>query len=139
MIGTQDQDAFVSRSVIALVTVVRSSGCPSTSMVSFARAGDRLFFTTTLDRLKGRALARDPRCSLTILNPHEPWSFVSVDGAVVIHRDNPTELRALILDSAGHPDYPWTREEIEPLLVAPGRAMFELTPQRVTGVVLPRG
>ena len=137
MIGTEDHDAFVSRSVIGLVTTVRSDGTPSTSMVSFARRGNRLYFTTTLDRVKGRSLVRDPRCGITILNPHEPWSFVNVEGEVVIHRDNPIELRQLILDLVEHPDYPWSREEITPMLESVGRAMFELVPHRVSGVVLP--
>ena len=79
-------------------------------MVSFARLGDRLYFTTTMNRAKARMLQRDPHAALTVLNPHEPWSFVSVDGTVVIHRDNPD---------------------------GPGRAMFELVPSRVSGVVFP--
>jgi PPOX class probable F420-dependent enzyme len=137
MLGTENEDAFVSRSVIALVTTVRSNGTPSTSMVSFARRGDRLFFTTTLDRVKGRSLVRDPRCGITVVNPHEPWSFVSVEGEVVIHSDNPAELRQLILDLVDHPDYPWSRDEVEPMVVAPRRAIFELVPHRVSGVVFP--
>ena len=139
MIGTDDEDAFVSRCVIALVTTVRANGTPSTSMVSFVRRGDRLFFTTTLERHKGRSLARDPRCGLTVLDPYEPWSYVSVEGGIVIHRDNPPDLRQIFLDRVDHPDYPWSREEIEPMLVAPSRAIFELIPSRVTSVLLPRG
>ena len=139
MLGTAEQDAFVSRSVIALVTTLRVDGSPMSSMVSFARRGDELFFTTTMDRAKGRTLARDPRTALTILNPAEPWSFVSVEGEVVIHRDNPLELRDLILDYCGrHPAYTWSRDEIATMIAAPGRAVFEVHPTRVSGAVFPR-
>lgn len=136
MIGTSVQDAFISRSIIALLTTVRLNGTPSTSMVSFARRDDRLFFTSTLERHKGRSLLRDARCGLTIVNAHEPWSYVTVEGSVVIHTDNPIELRQLILDRVDHPDYPWCREEILPMLVEPTRAIFELVPRHVAGVIL---
>ena len=137
MIGTEAQDQFIGRSVIALLATVRAAGTPSTSMISVARRGDELFFSTSLDRWKGRSLVRDPRCALTVLNPHEPWSFVTVEGEVVIHADNPADLRQLILDTTDHPDYAWAREAIAPVLEAPGRAMFQLTPTRVSGVVMP--
>ena len=106
-------------------------------MVSFARLGDRLFFTTTMDRAKAKMLVRDPRATLAILNSHEPWSFVSVEGDVTIHYDNPVELRELILQSTDHPDNPWSRTEVEQMITAPGRAMFELIPNRISGVVFP--
>ncbi len=138
MLGSFDQDEFVTRSIIAIITTLRRDGSPSSSMVSFARRGDHLFFTTTMERAKGKMLANDPRVTITIVNPHEPWSFVTVDGKVIIHRDNPPELQQLILDGADHPDYPWPRTDIEQMISAPGRAIFELVSNRVSGVVMPR-
>lgn len=137
MLGSAAQDEFIARSITAIVVTVRADGSPASSMVSFARLDDRLFFTTTMDRAKARMLVRDPRAALTILSPHEPWSFVSVEGSVTIHHDNPAELRELILERADHPDYPWSRSEIEQMITGPGRAMFELIPTRVSGVVFP--
>jgi PPOX class probable F420-dependent enzyme len=138
MLGSFEQDEFVTRSIIAIVTTLRLDGSPSSSMVSFARRGDHLIFTTTMQRAKGKMLANDPRANMTVLNPHEPWSFVTVEGAVTIHRDNPVEFQQLILDGADHPDYPWTRTEVGEMITVPGRAMFELVPNRVSGVVMPR-
>ncbi len=138
MLGSAEQDQFVSRSIIAIVTTLRRDGSPSSSMVSFARRSDHLIFTTTMDRAKARMLTNDHRAAMTVLNPHEPWSFVTVEGTVTIHRDNPAELRRLILDGADHPDYPWSRTEVEEMISGLGRAMFELVPHRVSGVVMPR-
>jgi PPOX class probable F420-dependent enzyme len=138
MLGTSEQDAFVSRSVAALVTTLRADGSPASSMVSFARKGDSLYFSTTIHRLKGKTLARDPRASITIVNPHEPWSFVSVEGRVTIHKDNPLDLRDFCLDYwASHPDYAWSRAEVARLMANSGRAVFELKPSRVSGTVFP--
>lgn len=137
MLGSAAQDAFIGRSVIAIVTTVRADGAPSSSMIAFARRDDRIYFTTTTSRWKGRMLARDARCTLAVLNPHEPWSYVAVDGMVVVHYDNPAELRALLLSAADHPDYAWSRSEAEAMMSAPERAVYELVPGRVSGVVFP--
>ena len=40
MIGSEAQDAFVGRSMIAIATTIRTDGSPSSSMVSFVRDGD---------------------------------------------------------------------------------------------------
>jgi PPOX class probable F420-dependent enzyme len=134
MLGTAEQNSFVSRSVNAVVTTLRANGSPSNSMVTFARREDRLFFSTTMHRLKGKTLVRDPRASLTILNPLEPWSFVSVEGRVIIHRGNPMELRDLILDNCtGQPGSVGSREQIGRMIAEPDRAVFELEPTRVSG------
>jgi PPOX class probable F420-dependent enzyme len=139
MLGSAEQDAFVSRSVVAIVTTIRADGSPASSMVAFARRDDRLFFTTNVQRAKARMLERDSRATVVVLNQHEPWSFVSIDGDVVIHRNNPPELRQLMLDAVDHPDYVWSRNFTETAIAADGRAMFELVPTRVSGVVALRG
>ena len=61
MLGSFDQDEFVTRSIIAIVTTLRRDGSPSSSMVSFARRGDHLFFTTTMERAKANAGERSTR------------------------------------------------------------------------------
>lgn len=138
MIGTKWQDAFISRCIIAVVTTLRHNADPASSMVGFARNGDRLLFSTDLDKLKGKTLLRDPRLVACVLNPREPWSFVSVEGRVTIHLDNPIELRTAMLDAwVGHPDNIFDRADNERLMAGPSRAIFELVPDRVSGVVFP--
>jgi PPOX class probable F420-dependent enzyme len=144
MIGTVEQDAFVSRSMAAIITTVRADGSPAASMIGYARVGDRLYFSTTVDRLKGRTLTRDPRSVVTVINDNEPSSFVSVEGTVTIHRDNPMVLREQMYDAwdllrATHPKSFWARggrAASDPMFSQPGRAIFEVTPTRVSGVIL---
>ncbi len=38
----------------------------------------------------------------------------------------------------GHPDYPWSRTDVEQMMSGPGRAVFELVPNRVFGVMFPQ-
>jgi PPOX class probable F420-dependent enzyme len=144
MLGSQELDAFISRSFAGIVSTVRANGTPASSMVSYARFGDRIHFSTTLDRLKGKCLTRDPRLALCVVNDQEPYSYATVEGRVLIHRDNPKELHERMFAFwAGlverNPKSPWAvfgRERLEKMWAEPGRAIFELEATRVSGVVM---
>lgn len=144
MLGTPEFDAFLSRSFTAIVTTVRKNGSPSTSMVSYARLGDGLYFSTTLDRFKGKSLQADPRLALCVVNDREPNAYVTVEGSVVIHRDNPKALHERMYTFwAGfvelHPKSPWAffgRDMLEKMWAQPGRAIFEVVATRVSGYLL---
>jgi hypothetical protein len=143
MLGNDRVDAFISRSFTGIVTVVRTDGSPASSMISYARLGDALFFSTTLSRLKGRRMAQDPRTVICVVNDLEPNSYASVEGEVVIHRDNPRELHERMFTcwqafTERHPQsvWPlWGRTGLEKIWSQPGRAIFELHPTRVSGYV----
>ena len=82
---------------------------------------------------------------LTVINEERPDNFVSVEGAVAIHRDNPSEFHARMFEHWLSPVAGWSderrqrvaerREQIEELWAAPDRAIFEVTPRRLSGVV----
>lgn len=143
MLGNDKLDAFISRSFTGIVTVVRTDGSPASSMISYARLGDELYFSTTLDRLKGRRMAADPRIALCVVNDLEPNSYASVEGTVVIHPDNPKALHERMFTvwqtfAERHPQsvWPqWGRAGLEKIWAQPGRAIFEVRATRVSGIV----
>lgn len=143
MLGNEKLDAFISRSFTGIVTVVRADGSPASSMVSYARLGDGIYFSTTLDRLKGKCLARDPRIAICAINDLEPNSYASIEGRVVIHRDNPKALHERMFTywqgfAERHPQsvWPvWGRAGLEKIWSQPERAIFEVRATRVSGVV----
>jgi PPOX class probable F420-dependent enzyme len=144
MLGTPEQDAFISRSFAAVASVVRTDGTAANSLIFYGREGDRLLFSTVTTRVKGRALARDPRITVTVLNNNEPNSYVSIEGTVVVHEDNAPERRELLYRywdrvTPLHPGSAWRaggREATEVLFTQPGRAIYEVTPTRVSGELL---
>ena len=144
MIGTPEQDAFVSRSFAAIASTVRKDGTSAASMIFYGREGDKLLFSTVRTRVKGRTLERDPRLTLTVINTNEPNSFISVEGSVVVYEDNAPERREQLYRywdkvTAIHPGSAWNsggRESTEALFTQPGRAIYELTPTRVSGELL---
>jgi PPOX class probable F420-dependent enzyme len=56
-------------------------------------ANDDIVFMTGATTLKGRALRRDPRVSLCVDDEAPPFSFVRVDGTVVVSEDPEKRLR----------------------------------------------
>lgn len=139
MIGTPEQDEFVTRSSRAIATTVRRDGTPASSMIGYARVGDALLFSTLINNVKGRTLSRDPRIVLCVVSAERPESFVSVEGDVRIHRDNPRALHEQMFahwDSITEGGWPEARRKvIEELWDDPYRAIFEVTPTRVSGIV----
>jgi PPOX class probable F420-dependent enzyme len=133
VIGSPDQDAFISKSVLGILTTLRRDGSPASSMVTFARLGDELFLSTTRDRLKGKHLIRDPRLALTVINPDSSLKFVTVEGVADIEEaDQGRYNRAIAAANAAH-GLPWVGESAVAMLGAPGRFIVRIRPRRVYG------
>jgi PPOX class probable F420-dependent enzyme len=133
VIGSPDQDAFISKSVLSVLTTLRRDGSPASSMVTFARLGDELFVSTTRDRLKGKYLMHDPRLALTVINPDSRLNFVTIEGVADIEEaDQDRYNRAIAEANAAH-GLPWVGETLHAILGAPGRFIVRIRPRRVYG------
>jgi hypothetical protein len=97
--------------------------------------GDDLFFTTTLDRLKGRSLTRDPRLALTIINKDFPLDFVTVEGVGEIQVDRRAPFNEMIIAADLSHGLPFTREELQEMVDQPGRVIVHVRPTRVISVL----
>ena len=71
----------------ATVATINADGSPQTSVVWVKRDGDRILFSTTAGRLKGRNLARDPRVSVTLFPLGDPYHTVEVRGTAELVPD----------------------------------------------------
>jgi PPOX class probable F420-dependent enzyme len=73
------------------VGVIRPDGSPHVTPIWFilneTSTGDELIFNTGLETVKGRALARDPRLSLTVDDQEPPYSFVQFTAEATLHTD----------------------------------------------------
>jgi PPOX class probable F420-dependent enzyme len=70
--------SLVDARTFATVATINADGSPQTSVVWVRRDGDRILFSTTTGRLKGRNLARDPRVSVTLFPLDDPYHTVEV-------------------------------------------------------------
>lgn len=81
MIGTNpDWDHFISTHRWAVLTTLRDSGSPVSSVVAYARRADLLIVSTPGMTFKRASLARDPRANLCVISDHEPFNFVAMEG-----------------------------------------------------------
>lgn len=66
--------------VFVTVATLQPDGSPHQSVVWVGRDGDNLFFVTGVDKIKVRNLRRDPRLSVTVNPPDEPYGYAVITG-----------------------------------------------------------
>jgi PPOX class probable F420-dependent enzyme len=69
------------------VAIARASGAPHVAPVWFVLDGDVIVFTTGVDTVKGKAIARDPRVAVCVDDERPPFAFVMVEGTAELSAD----------------------------------------------------
>ncbi|MFF0491485.1 PPOX class F420-dependent oxidoreductase [Nocardia sp. NPDC004068] len=115
---------LLTRPLFAHLSTLREDGSPQTNPMWFAWDGTHLRFTTTRTRRKFRNVEADPRVSLSINDPDQPYRYLEVRGEVTAVESDPTGEFFLFL----------ARRYEMPITEAPADA-----PDRVVLVVTPTG
>jgi PPOX class probable F420-dependent enzyme len=76
----------------ATVTSINPDGGPQSTVVWVRTDGDDVLFSTLKGRRKPRNFARDPRVSLLVIDPGDPYRYVEVRGRVTMTPDPGGEL-----------------------------------------------
>jgi PPOX class probable F420-dependent enzyme len=117
-----------------VVGSIDPDGRPQLSIVWAKRDGDDILFSTLRDRRKGRNLTRDPRVSVLVANPDEPYEYVEVRGTATV-TDDPGG--SLIKELGRH--YNDGEEFVEPDQQSARRVIVRVTADHVTTYGLPTG
>jgi PPOX class probable F420-dependent enzyme len=75
-----DAKALLDRPVLAWVTTVRADGSLHSTVIWVGRDGDDVIFNTAVGRAKEKHLRKDPRVSISVLDPDNGYHLVSVSG-----------------------------------------------------------
>ncbi|GAA5046542.1 PPOX class F420-dependent oxidoreductase [Streptomyces sp. SID10815] len=75
-----------------VVGTVQPDGSPQLSPVWVKRDGDDLLFSTTVDRRKKKNLDRDPRVSVVVQDPDNPYEYAEIRGTVEMTTEGGREL-----------------------------------------------
>ena len=135
MLGNADQDKFISSQRWGVVTTLRRDGSPANSVIFYARVGDELLFSTTMDRIKAKTIAHDARVALTVLDEGAPFRYVTVEGKATLHRDNLLADHVLI-NRAMRAEPTWEAPAgMLERLEKEQRVVARVTAERVSGVV----
>ncbi|MEU8383509.1 PPOX class F420-dependent oxidoreductase [Streptosporangium sp. NPDC048865] len=71
----------------ATVTSLNDDGSPQSSVVWVRTDGDDIVFSTVKTRRKGVNLARDPRTTIVVFDPADPYSYAEVRGTATLTDD----------------------------------------------------
>lgn len=107
-----------------------SDGRPLVAPVWFVVDGGDLVFNTGKNTAKGRALARDPRVTMCVDDPHPPYSFVQVQGIAEVSED-PAEVLDVATRAGGRYMGAHRAEEFGQRNGVPGELVVRLKPTKV--------
>ncbi|MBJ7001928.1 PPOX class F420-dependent oxidoreductase [Streptomyces griseofuscus] len=72
--------SLLDSKVFIVVGTVQPDGSPQMSPVWVKRDGEHLLFSTTADRRKKLNLDRDPRVTVVVMNPEQPYEYAEIRG-----------------------------------------------------------
>lgn len=73
--------------VFATLATASSNGSVHTTVIWLKREGDDLLFSTTTERAQGRNLLRDPRATVMIVPPENPYTYAEIRGTITTTPD----------------------------------------------------
>ena len=76
--------AFLEQPYVGVVTDLRPDGSPHSTVVWVDVDDEGVSFNTARPRAKPRYLEDDPRVSLVVLDPHDPYRWIAMTGTVMM-------------------------------------------------------
>jgi len=102
-----DENPFVG-----IVTTLRPDGSPHSTIVWVDVEGGKVSFNTARGRAKPRYLEQDPRASLLVVDPEDPFRSVSVSGPAALTEEGAdAQIDKLAKKYIGKGEYPWRKPE----------------------------
>jgi PPOX class probable F420-dependent enzyme len=115
---TDEQRTFLEQPNYATVTTLREDGSPHTTVVWVDVDDQGVLFNTATGRAKPRHIERDPRVSLTVVDPTNGYRWISVDGRAEMTPEGGDEgIDKLAKKYLGEDKYPWHKPEEQRLVV----------------------
>ena len=103
---TQAERAFLESPFVGVVTTVNPDGSPQSTIVWVDVDDEGPSFNTAYGRVKPRNLARDPRLSLVVVDPSDPYRWVKLNGTGEFVDDGADDhIDRLSLKYTGNPVY----------------------------------
>jgi PPOX class probable F420-dependent enzyme len=118
--------------VFIVVGTLQPDGSPQMSPVWVKRDGDDILFSTTADRRKKKNLDRDPRVTVVVMNPEQPYEYAEIRGTAEMTTDGGAELIDELSEKYTGQKYadfnPASANDAE-------RVVVRITPAKVTGML----
>jgi PPOX class probable F420-dependent enzyme len=117
---------LIDGQTFATLATVNPDGSPQSTVVWVKRDGEEILFSSIRGRRKTRNIERDPRVTLVVFDPANPYQYVEVRGTVSMTEEGGREL----IDELSHKytGQPYTYDKPEFV-----RVVFRITPTHVAG------
>ncbi|MFJ7149417.1 PPOX class F420-dependent oxidoreductase [Streptomyces sp. NPDC100445] len=123
--------SLLDGTVFIVVGTLQPDGGPQMSPVWVKRDGDDVLFSTTSDRRKYRNLKRDPRVTVVVMNPEQPYEYAEIRGTAELTTEGGQELIDELSRKYTGKDYadfnPASADDAE-------RVVVRIRPQKVVGM-----
>ena len=97
---------------VGVVTDLREDGSPHSTIVWVDVDDGKVSFNTARGRAKPTHLERDPRVSLLVSDPNDPYKWVAVNGRAELTEEGADEqIDKLAKKYLGKDEYPWRTPE----------------------------
>ncbi|MGW3470221.1 PPOX class F420-dependent oxidoreductase [Saccharopolyspora sp. NPDC000995] len=107
----QDREDILNKRAFGHVATIGPHGEPQSNPVWIDWDGQYLKFSQTKARQKYRNLKREPRISVSVHDPDEPYRYVEVRGKVAKIEDDPgnTFINKMAKKYLDENEYPWSQ------------------------------
>jgi PPOX class probable F420-dependent enzyme len=120
---TDAQKRFLDEPFVGVATTIRDDGSPHSTVVWVDRENGYVEFNTARGRAKPRNLERDPRATVTVVDPQNPYRWLSVTGhAELVDEGADEQIDRLARKYLGKDEYPWDKQ---------GRVTVRIAPERI--------
>src|SRR3954447_11613788 len=85
---TREQQQVLDNPFVGVVTTLRDDGSPHSTVVWVEQQEGEVSFNTATGRAKQRHLDGDSRLSLTVVDPADPYRWVSISGHADLATDD---------------------------------------------------
>ena len=104
--------SFLEGPFVGVVTDLRPDGSPHSTIVWVDVDDDGVSFNTAWPRAKPRYIEADPRVSLTVVDPGDPYRWVALSGTAALVDEGANEqIDRLAKKYVGRDSYPWHKPE----------------------------
>jgi PPOX class probable F420-dependent enzyme len=105
---TDAQRQFLENPFVGVITDVRPDGSPHSTIVWIDVDDDGVSFNTAHGRAKPRYIANDSRVSLAVVDPQDPYRWLSVSGtATLVDEGADDQIDRLAKKYIGADSYPF--------------------------------
>ena len=109
---TDAQREFLAEPFVGVVTDLRPDGSPHSTIVWVDVDSEGVSFNTAHGRAKPTYIARDGRVSLTVVDPQDPYRWLSVSGvATLVDEGADVQIDRLAKKYIGADSYPFRQPD----------------------------